>query len=481
MMVAPNRIEGNGNLAEGAPGAPARAGLFLFCSKATCDVARGGPRVAPRSGGVFFAGADDAGPPRTIEKSRSRKGQARRRKSDAPSRSAEAPGKAPPATRGFRLRATAPALPGFALASAVTAGFYLVLVSVALFAALIGAVERKSVNNDGTATHGGGNNRMVTRFGISRTVVAAAMALSFVAIPAGMRAKADTLRVGKAFPSAFGFIPIDVGVQQGIFKKQGLDIEITSFGGAPALIQGITAGSIDIGLESGTDLGLIPKGFPAKGVGATMSPPLEITVTIAPDSTMKDVDDLKGKKVAVSQKGALTGWLVSELSRRKGWGPNGIEPVPSGNTGLTAVTSHSLDGFTIDISTAEQLQRKGRARLLLKFGDYIKEFEAYVVTASDSLITTRPDSLRRFLKAYYETIAFMRDNKEKVVEIAADVQKVDPDIAATTYDVMMKAFSTNGRFEPEAVRVLARSFVELELLPKEPDTGTLITEEFLPR
>lgn len=309
-------------------------------------------------------------------------------------------------------------------------------------------------------------------------VVAGIAAFLMGALVAG--ASAETLRVGKAFPSAFGFVPIDVGVEEGIFKKQGLDIEITSLGGAPALIQAITAGSIDIGLESGTDLGLIPKGFPVKGVGATMGPPLEITITVAPDNPMKSIADLKGKRVAVSQKGALTGWLVSELSRRMGWGENGIEPVPSGNTGLTAVTSHSLDGFTIDISTAEQLQRKGRARLFLKFGDYIKDFEAYVVTASNALIAAHPDELRRFLKAYYDTIVFMRDNKTKTVAIAAEIQHVDPDIAASTYDVMMPAFSTDGRFEPAALQVLARSFVELELLPNEPDMNTLLTEKFLP-
>jgi NitT/TauT family transport system substrate-binding protein len=313
-----------------------------------------------------------------------------------------------------------------------------------------------------------------------RAIVVVAGVATFLMGALVAAAPAETLRVGKAFPSAFGFVPIDVGVKEGIFKKQGLDIEITSLGGAPALMQAITAGSIDIGLESGTDLGMIPKGFPVKGVGATMGPPLEITITVAPDSSMKSIADLKGKRVAVSQKGALTGWLVSELSRRMGWGANGIEPVPSGNTGLTAVTSHSLDGFTIDISTAEQLQRKGRARLFLKFGDHIKDFEAYVVTASNALIAAHPDELRRFLKAYYDTIAFMRDNKTKTVAIAAEIQHVDPDIAAITYDVLMPAFSTDGRFEPAALQVLARSFVELELLPNQPEMDTLLTEKFLP-
>ena len=44
-------------------------------------------------------------------------------------------------------------------------------------------------------------------------------------------ASAETLRVGKAGREAFSFVPADVGARTGIFKKHGLDIEISSFGG----------------------------------------------------------------------------------------------------------------------------------------------------------------------------------------------------------------------------------------------------------
>src|SRR5262249_715643 len=77
-------------------------------------------------------------------------------------------------------------------------------------------------------------------------------------------ASAETMRAGKAFPTAFGFVPLDVGIREGIFKKHGIEIESTSFGGAPMLIQSLTAGAVDIGLDGGSDIAMIAKGMPGK-------------------------------------------------------------------------------------------------------------------------------------------------------------------------------------------------------------------------
>jgi hypothetical protein len=41
-------------------------------------------------------------------------------------------------------------------------------------------------------------------------------------------------------------------------------------------------------------------------------------------------------------------------------------------------------------------------------------------------------------------------------------------------------FNPTGRFNPAALAVLSRSFVEMGMLPTEPDIKSLVTEEFLP-
>jgi hypothetical protein len=45
----------------------------------------------------------------------------------------------------------------------------------------------------------------------------------------------------------------------------------------------------------------------------------------------------------------------------------------------------------------------------------------------------------------------------------------------------MPMFSDTGRFDPKALVVLRRSFVEMKTLPEEPDMSKLYTEAFLPK
>ena len=53
-------------------------------------------------------------------------------------------------------------------------------------------------------------------------------------------------------------------------------------------------------------------------------------------------------------------------------------------------------------------------------------------------------------------------------------------IATRDYDELMGMFNRTGRFDPRALDVLARSFVETGSLPQTPDMRALITEQYLP-
>ena len=45
----------------------------------------------------------------------------------------------------------------------------------------------------------------------------------------------------------------------------------------------------------------------------------------------------------------------------------------------------------------------------------------------------------------------------------------------------MPMYSDSGKFNPKALDVLAKSFVELKTLPTEPDMSKLYTEALLPK
>jgi ABC-type nitrate/sulfonate/bicarbonate transport system substrate-binding protein len=80
-------------------------------------------------------------------------------------------------------------------------------------------------------------------------------------------AGAETLRVGKA-AQEFSFLPLDVGMRYGIFKKDGIEVENSVYSGGGQLQQALTADSIDIGLGSGPEMWSLVKGVPVKAVAA---------------------------------------------------------------------------------------------------------------------------------------------------------------------------------------------------------------------
>jgi NitT/TauT family transport system substrate-binding protein len=309
------------------------------------------------------------------------------------------------------------------------------------------------------------------------TLIAAALAGALACAPA---LAAAPLRVGKAVPEAFSFTPLDIGIRKGFFAKNGVEAEASAFAGDAKLQQAMAADSIDMGIGSGPGMAFIVKGSPVKAVAAMAGPPLLLAIVVRPDGA-KSVAELKAKKISVSTAGSLTYWLVSETSRRQGWGPQGIDIQPLGAMSgqIAALKRGAIDGIVMDLSTAFDLENRGEGRILVRFND-LTDFIVHVIYATDPLIASRPDAIRGFLKGWFETIAFMRKNKTETVAIAKDVIGKDAAIVGRTYDEVMPMFSDDGRFKPSALNVLAKSFVELGTLPAEPDMSKLYTEAFLP-
>ena len=110
----------------------------------------------------------------------------------------------------------------------------------------------------------------------------------------------------------------------------------------------------------------------------------------------------------------------------------------------------------------------------------IPDFLGHVIFASDTLIAKNPDALRRFLEAWFETIAFMKANETETVRVASRVSNLSPEIAATTWREQMPLFSDDGRFDPKAVAVVKRSILDLGIVDHDFDMKSLYTEAFLP-
>ena len=305
-------------------------------------------------------------------------------------------------------------------------------------------------------------------------------ALAFFVTPA---AQAETqVRVGQPQAGTFQFVPLQVGIEAGLFKKHGVEVAVSSFSGGPRVQQALAAESIDIGLGSGPELALAAKGAPEIGVAAMADAPYSVLLAVLKDSPIKAAADLKDKTISISSKGSLTDWLARELSRLQGWGADGFKTAPLGATAaqMAALKTHQIDGMIVEANAGYRMEEDGSGRVVVQFGDLIKTFHIYVIYARKGFASQNPDAVRAFLAGWFDTIAYMQAHRAETIAIVQRTAQVSPALATRDYDELSGMFNRTGRFDPKALAVLSRSFVEMGMLPQEPDMKALISEEFLP-
>jgi ABC-type nitrate/sulfonate/bicarbonate transport system substrate-binding protein len=292
----------------------------------------------------------------------------------------------------------------------------------------------------------------------------------------------EQIHIGKAQGNAWTFLPVDVGIAQGLFAKQGLDVDVADLGGDAKVQQAFAAGSIDIGLGSGPGMAFLAKGSPAIGVAAFAGPPRNIAAIVLADSPIKTIADLQGKIVAVSTVGSLSDWLARQMAIQEGWGQSGIQTAPLGSipTSIAALKAKQVDAVVLSTEVGFALEERKEGRVLAPMDRYAAHFITHVVFAQKSLVAGNPALVRRFLKAFFGAIVFMKTHKDETSAVAERVLRQSPAVAGQDYDFEIGMLIDDGRFDSEAVAALKQSFIEMGTLPDKPADDVLFTTQFVP-
>ena len=178
----------------------------------------------------------------------------------------------------------------------------------------------------------------------------------------------------------------------------------------------------------------------------------------------------------------MTAWMTRELARQEGWGAEGIQLIPSASgPAFALLKTRDVDGITADLGTCLQAQKRGDAKVVVRFAERVKNLTMYVIFATEKMIAEQPDTVRRFLLAWFETIDYVGARKRETVQVAREVTSHDEDIVAELYDFVVPLISRTGQFEQKSLDTLAESYIDLKLLPAKPDMSKTYTEQFLTR
>jgi NitT/TauT family transport system substrate-binding protein len=230
-------------------------------------------------------------------------------------------------------------------------------------------------------------------------------------------ASAETLKIASPQPGSWeSAIPV-LGQQQGIFRQQGLELDIVNTSGSGETLQAVISGAVDVGLSAGTVgvLGAHARGAPIRIIGASETGSADTFWFVPAKSPIRAMREADNATLAYSTTGAST-----HLAVLKFIGEYGLKakPVATGNPAatLTQVMTGQVDvGWAVAPFGLDALGR-GEIRVVGRASDIaaIREQTIRVQVTNTRTLAEKKELVRRFRNGYRATLDWMYASPDAV-------------------------------------------------------------------
>lgn len=316
---------------------------------------------------------------------------------------------------------------------------------------------------------------------MSKLSLSALIAAVVLAMSAPVKAEDLVITQYKADPSG---APFGVALEKGFFKKAGANITgVISGEGGGASIRNVIASDLGYGDVSPAGvIAAILEGQDLKIVNLGSRSLASNVIIVMPNSPIKTMQDLKGKKFAISNPKSL-GEMTAVLAMEKaGMKPDDLQRVALGSLSgaLTALENGVVDATSIP---GILFLARGESKYRVIMGP--KELPLLppaIGIASGNLMKKNPDRLRAILAARREGVKFIYSNTQEASEILSKVYAPLPskDVATLVRQLVDAKFWSEGKIEIELLRNAVRAMKYVGMLKTDPDLGKMIDTSFLP-
>jgi NitT/TauT family transport system substrate-binding protein len=236
--------------------------------------------------------------------------------------------------------------------------------------------------------------------------------------------------------------PLWVAQETGIFREQGLDVEMVNVPVSARVIQAMVAGEIHLSpLDSAT-------GVQARLGGADLVLLLGVgnrfPFAVMSDPGIKEPQALRGKSLGITRVGSVT--HSAALVALQSWGLAADHDVALRNLGETpaiiaALESGQIEAGIITVPVPSRVQANHHE--LINLVTQGPEYAASSIGALGSWITANEETVRRFVRSY--VLGIQRARSDKPTTLAAYrkyIQVEDPEALDATYAAFMVMVST---------------------------------------
>ena len=308
----------------------------------------------------------------------------------------------------------------------------------------------------------------------------AAAAVTMLCLQAPVRA--EEISVTQWGASLYG-APYAVSMEKGLFKQAGIDITgIIGSGGGGTTVRNILASATPYG-EVAVSAALAAKaqGLDLVIVNTGTRSVAEASMVTMPNSEVKSVEDLVGKKVAITSPKSVSEMLFLMVLKEKGIDQGKVQRVAAGGyvPALTMLEQNAVVGSVL----IEPLSiiRKDKYRTVYKAGDILKPMTTSVGITTRKFAQEHPDKLKAIIAGRRAGVQAIYKDPAETAKIIEKLYKLEPAIAKEAVDNMIgpKMWS-EGEFSITELNRIVEGLKLIGEVKNDIDWSTVLDKSFLP-
>lgn len=257
-------------------------------------------------------------------------------------------------------------------------------------------------------------------------------------------AQTGSLKVASTLREIFDNLPLYVALEGGLYKKHGINVEVTHFKGGGDVVRAVSGGAGDIGMV-GTSAAIVAasRGAPLKIFSAWSAPSFGIYYIVPVNSPIKSVEDIAGKKVGFTRPGSVTHTGLMAVQKAKNIKTQGI-PVGSAGDGWAMAKAGRVDVTWHTAPDVYSLIDRKEARILIEIADYLKEYQQGSLVALEAALAKRKGDIAKFLAAIEEANKMITEFPAAAAEYGAKGMKLSAEKLRGMIKTMPKNFFELG-------------------------------------
>lgn len=262
--------------------------------------------------------------------------------------------------------------------------------------------------------------------------------------------------------------------QEGLFKKNGLDVELVHIPSSSRGIQTILAGEIAFSFMDGANE--VQADLKGANIALIAGATNRQVFSLMARPEIKKIGDLKGKKIGITRIGSSTHTSASFALGTAGLKPSDYQILPLMEVPniLTALMAGQVDAGVVSPPTNSRARKAGLNELM----NLAKEGPEYVsvgVGTSRAYISANEDIVRRVVRSYAEGVYLFKTNKAMALKMIQNQLKVkDVDIQEDTYSQFRQYLEY-----PPYVSRKAMEAVIADVAEKEPAAKSAKPDDFI--